>query len=649
MVFSPKFFHLFKKGRYSRERFVSDLIAGVVVGIIALPLAIAFGIASGVSPQQGLITAIVAGFLISVFGGSRFLIGGPTGAFIVIVSGIVAQYGIQGLTIATIMAGVILIAMGLCKMGAVFKFIPYPIVVGFTSGIALTIFSTQMKDFFGLGDVAVPSGFIPEWICYFQNISHISLTETALSVCCLLVIIFWNKWGFHKIPGSLIALIAGTAASVLLSRFTGLEFATIGSKFPELAEGLPMPRPVAPAMDFQTVKSLVSPAFTIAVLCAIESLLAAMVADGVTGKRHDSNTELIGQGIANIITPLFGGIPATGALARTMASINNGARTSVAGIIHAAVLLLIYLFLMPYAVYIPLSCLAAILVVVAFNMSEWRSFRYLLKGDAPDVAVLLITFFLTVIVDLTVGIEVGVVLAIAMFVRRMMQTSTIEVLDQEKIAAAEDDDVAAKDDVEMLDIHKGVEVNDTEAGFTKHKIDIRPMQAYTDYNGSVYESSIYKFDKAANTLSVTVRNWVVSTRLRVLVKNNDNGLTGDAADWCMQVIDETNNNYPNTRASIAFRIYNPNPYPTTTAKDRAALKVGTDNQYRYTEKGYTIGVQEGSDVAFYYDSLTATNATIKFRLINVKSGEIKSYTVTGKTLADSGKCIGIALNHSSFK
>ncbi len=458
MEYSPKFFHLFKKGRYSRERFISDLIAGVVVGIIALPLAIAFGIASGVSPQQGLITAIVAGFLVSVFGGSRFLIGGPTGAFIVIVSGIVAQYGIQGLTVATIMAGMILVAMGLCKMGAVFKFIPYPIVVGFTSGIALTIFSTQMKDFFGLGNVAVPSGFVPEWICYIQNISHISLSETALSVGCLLVIISWNKWGFKKIPGSLVAMVLGTAASVMLSRFAGIEFATIGSKFPELAEGLPLPKPVAPSMDFATVKGLVSPAFTIAILCAIESLLAAMVADGVTGKQHDSNTELIGQGIANIVTPLFGGIPATGALARTMASINNGARTSVAGIVHAVVLLLIYLFLMPYAVYIPLSCLAAVLVVVAFNMSEWRSFRYLLKGDGADVAVLLITFFLTVVVDLTVGIEVGVVLAIAMFVRRMMQTSTIEVLDQDRLAATEDDDVAAKDDVEMLDIHKGVEV-----------------------------------------------------------------------------------------------------------------------------------------------------------------------------------------------
>ena len=484
MVFSPKFFHLFKKGRYSRERFVSDLIAGIVVGIIALPLAIAFGIASGVSPQQGLITAIVAGFLISIFGGSRFLIGGPTGAFIVIVSGIVAQYGVSGLALATIMAGVILIAMGLCKMGAVFKFIPYPIVVGFTSGIALTIFSTQMKDFFGLGDVAVPSGFIPEWICYFQNLSHISWTETALSMGCLLLIILWNKWGFRKIPGSLIALVVGTAAAVLLTRFAGVEFATIGSKFPELAQGLPMPKPVAPKMDFETVKSLVSPAFTIAILCAIESLLAAMVADGVTGKQHDSNTELIGQGIANIITPLFGGIPATGALARTMASINNGARTSVAGIIHAVVLLLIYLFLMPYAVYIPLSCLAAILVVVAFNMSEWRSFKYLLKGDAPDVAVLLITFFLTVIVDLTVGIEVGVILAIVMFVRRMMQSSTIEVLDQDRLAATEDDELAAKDDVEMLDIHKGLR--------NQRPVLLRPCKPFRAVRAAQEGSDIYQ-------------------------------------------------------------------------------------------------------------------------------------------------------------
>lgn len=457
-VFRPKFFHLFQKGRYSKDRFVSDLIAGVITGIIALPLAIAFGIASGVTPQQGLITAIVAGFLVSVFGGSRFLIGGPTGAFIVIVSGIVAQYGMAGLTIATIMAGVMLVAMGFCRLGTVFHFIPYPIVVGFTSGIALTIFSTQMKDFFGLTDVSVPAGFIPEWICYFQNIGNINWLEAALSAGCLFVIVLWNRFGSRRVPGALIALLLGTAVSVLLDRCCGVGFATIGSKFPELAGGIPFPRPTMPDLSFGDVKNLVSPAFTIAILCAIESLLAALVADGVTGKQHDSNTELIGQGIANIVTPLFGGIPATGALARTMASINNGAKTSVSGIVHAVVLLLIYLFLMPYAVYVPLGCLASILVVVAYNMSEWRTFRYLLKGEAPDVAVLLITFLLTVVVDLTVAIEVGVLLAIVLFVRRMMQTSSIEVLDQAKLVATEDDEMANFEDTEYLDVHKGVEV-----------------------------------------------------------------------------------------------------------------------------------------------------------------------------------------------
>jgi len=457
-VFSPKFFHLFQKGRYSKDRFISDLIAGIIVGIIALPLAIAFGIASGVTPQQGLITAIVAGFIIAIFGGSRYLIGGPTGAFIVIVAGIVSQYGMSGLIIATIMAGIMLVAMGLARMGVVFKFIPYPIVVGFTSGIALTIFSTQMKDFFGLTDVAVPSGFIPEWVCYFQNIPNINWLEAAMSMGCLLIIICWNRFGFKKIPGALIALLLGTAASVLLSKFAGLEFATIGSKFPELAGGMSLPKPTVPDVSWEVVKNLVSPAFTIALLCAIESLLAAMVADGVTGKQHDSNTELIAQGIANIVTPLFGGIPATGALARTMANINNGAKTSVAGLIHAVVLTLIYLFLMPYAVYVPLGCLAAILVVVAYNMSEWRSFKYLLKGDKSDVAVLLITFFLTVIVDLTVAIEVGVVLAIVLFVRRTMMTSSIKVLDEDSLMQTVDDEELRPGDLETLDIHKGVEV-----------------------------------------------------------------------------------------------------------------------------------------------------------------------------------------------
>ena len=462
-VFRPKLFGLFKKGHYDRKTFTSDLIAGIIVGIIALPLAIAFGIASGVTPQQGLITAIVAGFLVSFFGGSHFLIGGPTGAFIVIVAGIVSQYGMQGLIIATMMAGVFLVVMGLCKMGAIFRFIPYPIVVGFTSGIAVTIFSTQMKDFFGF-TMDVPSGFIPEWICYFKNIASIDIAETLMSISCLAIIILWGKVT-KKIPGSLIALIAGTAISVLLSKFAGLELATIGSKFPELAQGLPMPKPVAPEFDYETLKGLVSPAFTIAILCAIESLLAAMVADGVTGKHHNSNTELIGQGIANIVTPLFGGIPATGAIARTMASINNGGKTPVTGLIHAAVLLLIYLFLMPYAIYIPLSCLAAILVVVAYNMSEWRTFKYLLKADKADVAVLLITFFLTVIVDLTVAIEVGVVLAVVLFVKRVMETSSIKVLEQDYVAATENDEVAQLDDTEHLDIPKGVEVYEIDGPF----------------------------------------------------------------------------------------------------------------------------------------------------------------------------------------
>ena len=464
-VFKPKFFGLFKPGAYNREKFISDLIAGIIVGIIALPLAIAFGIASGVTPQQGLITAIVAGFLISFFGGSNFLIGGPTGAFIVIVAGIVAQYGMQGLIIATILAGVFLVVMGVCRMGAIFKFIPYPIVVGFTSGIALTIFSTQMKDFFGFPlDLQVPAGFIPQWICYFKNIGSVDWVELVMSISCLIICFSWSKVT-KKVPGSLIALIAGTAASVLLSRFAGVELATIGSKFPELAEGLPMPKPVAPHFDYETVKGLVSPAFTIAILCAIESLLAAMVADGATGKHHNSNTELIGQGIANIVTPMFGGIPATGALARTMASINNGGKSPVTGIIHAVVLLLIYLFLMPYAVYIPLSCLAAILVQVAYNMSEWRSFKYLLRGDKSDVAVLLITFFLTVIVDLTVAIEFGVLLAIVLFVRRVMQTSSIEALEGNHVAATENEEIVSPDDIEYLDIPAGVDVYEINGPF----------------------------------------------------------------------------------------------------------------------------------------------------------------------------------------
>ena len=463
-VFQPKILELFKKGNYNKQTFTADLIAGIIVGIIALPLAIAFGIASGVSPQQGLITAVVAGFLVSLLGGSHFLIGGPTGAFIVIVYGIVAQYGISGLIIATVLAGIILVLMGVFKLGSIIKFIPYPIVVGFTSGIAVVIFSTQVKDFLGLTIENLPSEFIPQWGAYFSHISTFNLNEFLLSLGCLLIIIFWPKVT-NKVPGSLIAIIVGTGASIILAKYCGIEFATIGSKFPELANGIEIPKPTAPNITWDTVQSMFQPAFTIALLCAIESLLAAMVADGVTGKRHISNTELIGQGIANIITPFFGGIPATGALARTMANINNGGKSPVAGIVHAIVLLLIFLFLMPYAVYIPLGCLAAILVMVAYNMSEWRTFKYLLKGNKMDVSVLLITFFLTVVIDLTVAIEVGLVLAIILFVKRISETSSIKVLEGDSVAGTENDEIAQLADTEHLDIAPDVEVYEIDGPF----------------------------------------------------------------------------------------------------------------------------------------------------------------------------------------
>ena len=463
-VFQPKIVELFKKGNYNKQTFTADLIAGIIVGIIALPLAIAFGIASGVSPQQGLITAVVAGFLVSLFGGSHFLIGGPTGAFIVIVYGIVAQYGISGLIIATVLAGIILVLMGVFKLGSIIKFIPYPIVVGFTSGIAVVIFSTQVKDFLGLTIENLPSEFIPQWGAYFSHLGTFNPSEFLLSLGCLLIIIFWPKVT-NKVPGSLIAIIVGTGASILLANYCGIEFATIGSKFPELANGIEIPKPTAPNITWNTVQNMFQPAFTIALLCAIESLLAAMVADGVTGKKHNSNTELIGQGIANIITPFFGGIPATGALARTMANINNGGKSPVAGIVHAIVLLLIFLFLMPYAVYIPLGCLAAILVMVAYNMSEWRTFKYLLKGNKMDVSVLLITFFLTVIIDLTVAIEVGLVLAIILFVKRISETSSIKVLESDTVPGTENDEIAQLEDTEHLNVADAVEIYEIDGPF----------------------------------------------------------------------------------------------------------------------------------------------------------------------------------------
>jgi SulP family sulfate permease len=429
-IFRPKFFEMIKLRNYSKELFIKDLTAGIIVGVVAIPLAIAFGIASGVSPQQGLITAIIAGALISIFGGSHVQIGGPTGAFIVIIAGIIAEYGASGLAIATCIAGVLLILMGVLKFGDIIKFMPYPIIVGFTSGIALTIFSTQIKDFFGLTIAGeVPANFIEKWICYFQNFDTINPIVTVMAIFTVAISFLWSKVT-KVIPGSLIAIIVCTIATIILKNY-GIVIPTIGSVYPELSGGAALPQPEVPAITIESIKGLISPAFTIAILCAIESLLSAMVADGATGKKHHSNTELIGQGIANFVSPLFGGIPATGAIARTMANINNGGRTPVAGIIHALFLLLIYLFLMPLAANIPFACLAGILVVVSYNMSEWRSFKAIFKNPKSDVVVLLTTFFLTVIFDLTIAIEIGLLIAFVLFIKRVMETSSIKVIEDE--------------------------------------------------------------------------------------------------------------------------------------------------------------------------------------------------------------------------
>ena len=400
--FRPRFFEVFRG--YSRQTFSADLMAGLVVGIVALPLAIAFGIASGVSPEKGIITAVVAGFVVSLLGGSRVQIGGPTGAFIVIVYGVVQQYGETGLLVATFMAGVLLVAMGLFKLGAVIRFIPYPVVVGFTAGIALTIFTTQIADLFGMnfGGEPVPGDFIGKWMLYFRHFGSVNWANLAVGMGSILLIVLTPRFS-RRIPGSLVAIVVLTAGVWALRTYAGMEGVdTIGDRFTIRAE---LPAAAMPAMDWEVMRSLFPVALTIALLGAIESLLSATVADGVTGDRHDSNTELMAQGAANLLTPLFGGIPATGAIARTMTNINNGGRTPVAGIIHAGVLLLILLLMMPLAQYIPMACLAGVLVVVSYNMSGWRTFRALLRTPLSDRAVLLVTFFLTVVFDLTVAIS----------------------------------------------------------------------------------------------------------------------------------------------------------------------------------------------------------------------------------------------------
>lgn len=439
---------------YNRETFVSDLMAGIIVGIVALPLAIAFGIASGVTPEKGIITAIVAGLAISLFGGSKVQIGGPTGAFIIIIYGIIQKYGIEGLTIATLMAGLFLVLFGLLRLGTIIKYIPYPIVVGFTSGIAVTIFTTQIKDLFGLSLPSNPSDFIEKWNVYLQNFGTLDLWCTLIGVASVVIIAVTPKFS-KKIPGSLIAIILMTILALVLKNQAGIStIETIGDRFAISNE---LPSAQVPDMNWDTIKSLVSPAITIAILGAIESLLSATVADGVTGDRHDSNTELVAQGLANIASPLFGGIPATGAIARTMTNINNGGKTPVAGIIHAAVLLLIFLFLMPLAKYIPMACLAGVLVVVSYGMCGWRSFMALMKNPKSDVTVLLITFFLTIIFDLTIAIEVGLVIACLLFMKRMSETTDVKAITDDEIDLNKEFDFISTN-LEHYSIPQGVEV-----------------------------------------------------------------------------------------------------------------------------------------------------------------------------------------------
>jgi SulP family sulfate permease len=453
-AFVPKIFSTLQV--YDRSQFASDAIAGVIVGVVALPLAIAFAIASGVDPGRGLWTAIVAGFLISALGGSRVLIGGPTGAFVVIVYGIVQKYGIDGLTVATLMAGVILVVMGAAKLGEAIKFIPHPLVTGFTSGIAVIIFSGEIKDFFGLHMGAVPAPFLAKWVAYAGAIG-ITPSAVAVALSALAIIVLWPRVS-RRIPGPFVALVVTTLAASLLH----LPVETIGSRFGEIAAAIP--RPSLPHLSVEQVTSLVGPAFTIAILAAIESLLAAVVSDGMIGGQHRSNMELVAQGVANIVSPLFGGMPATGAIARTATNVKNGGRTPVAGIIHALTLLVITVLIGGLAARIPMATLAAILVVVSYQMSGWRDFVGELKSPKSDVAVLLTTFALTVLVDLTVALGVGMVLAAFLFIRRMATVTNVSVVTQQ-LADSAADDMRGEELLDRSTIPRGVEVYEINGPF----------------------------------------------------------------------------------------------------------------------------------------------------------------------------------------
>ncbi len=479
-MLKPKLFTTLE--HYTKEQFFGDMSAGLIVGIVALPLAIAFAIASGVSPEKGLFTAIIAGFIISALGGSKVQIGGPTGAFVVIVYGVIQNFGENGLLIATMMAGVMLIVMGLARFGSAIKFIPYPVIVGFTSGIALIIFSSQVKDFFGLQMGAVPADFVEKWGSFAEHSSSVNVYALAIAAGSIALIIVWQRF-FHKIPGSLVALLLSTAAVQLFH----LPVETIGSRFGEIPSMLPAPH-LTP-VSIATLRQLTQPAITIALLAGIESLLSAVVADGMIGGKHRSNMELIAVGVANIASPLFGGLPATGAIARTATNIRNGGRTPVAGIIHALVLLVIMLFLGKWATLIPLSCLAAILVVVAYHMSEWRSFKALLRSPRSDVIVLLITFGLTVIIDLTVAIEVGMLLSVFLFMRRMAMVTNVDVVTNE---FRDEDDSDDPNGIEKRAVPVGVEVYEV--------------------NGPFFFGAAYKFEEAMNIIEKRPRVRIIRMR-----------------------------------------------------------------------------------------------------------------------------------------
>lgn len=456
--FRPKALNLFHSA--GRQQLSQDVMAGIIVGIVALPLAIAFAIASGVSPEVGIFTAIIGGFIVSALGGSSVQIGGPTGAFIIIVYGIIQKYGLDGLIVATLLAGGLLVLMGVLKLGTLIRFVPYPIVVGFTAGIALTIFSTQMNDLFGLGLTGIPASFIPKWGVYFNAASNVQWLPFLFGIGSILIIAFSGRI-IKKIPGSLLAIVALTLVAYLLKRFANVEtLECIGDRYQINSS---IPKPMVPKMSLAMVQELFPSAFTIALLGAIESLLSASVADGIIGEKHDSNTELIAQGVANVVVPFFGGIPVTGAIARTMTNINNGGRTPLSGMIHAVVLLLFLLFLGPLLDYIPMAVLAGVLIVVSYNMSGWRSIVSVAKGPRGDFIMMLVTFLLTVIVDLTVAIELGMLISMVIFMKRMAESTRITVAKDILSPDAEGTPVHLQN--ESLQIPKGVEVYEIEGPY----------------------------------------------------------------------------------------------------------------------------------------------------------------------------------------